>query len=419
VSGDVLVVGAGVAGLAAARALTEAGLRVVVLEARRRVGGRVWTVRDFAAGPVEAGAEFVHGVDAATWPDLRAGGARVQSVWHSSSWFHVGGRTRWLPLHLVHPGVWRSFDVLRAVRRARDDLSAADLLAARGYHGRARELAELAVSAHLPGDPAEIGVLGIVADGVPRLEAGRNYRVLDGYDVLPRQLAAGLDVRFDWTVERVCWAPGGVSMTAADGRTLSADAGVLAVPHGVLAAGAIDVDPPLPDRKGAALAAIRTGPVVKVLLRFDERFWPARMAELVCGRGPVTLYWPAPVRPDGSAVLVGYATGPRARALSDAGAGRVADVVRDDLDRLFPRVRPGRLVRDVRFVDWSADPLARGGFTFLPPRAGDARAGLAEPDTGALVWAGSATVSRPIADTVEAAYLSGLRAADQVLSRLG
>jgi monoamine oxidase len=142
------------------------------------------------------------------------------------------------------------------------------------------------------------------------------------------------------------------------------------------------------------------------------------MAELVCGTGPVTLYWPASYHTAGAPVLVGYATGPRARALSAAGAERVPDLVRDDLDRLFPRVRPGRLVEDVRFVDWLTDPLARGGYTFLPPGAADARARLAASDTGALVWAGSATVSSPIADTVEAAYLSGLQAADEVAARL-
>jgi monoamine oxidase len=81
--------------------------------------------------------------------------------------------------------------------------------------------------------------------------------------------------------------------------------------------------------------------------------------------------------------------------------------------RLVPRARPDRLLAEARFVDWRLDPLARGGYTFLPPGAMGARAALAAPTTGALFWAGSATVWNPVADTVEAAYLSGLRAAGQ------
>lgn len=412
-----MVIGAGMAGVTSARALVRAGARVTVLEAGQRIGGRIRTIRDFAGTPVEAGAEFIHGVRAATWADVRACGARVQPVPYRYSWFDIAGHTRWLPLHLAHPGVWRSFDILFALGRTRQDVSAAEFLSRKGYRGRALELAELALTAHLPGGTAEIGVRGLVADGVLRLEEGLNHRVLDGYDVLPRHIAAGLDVRFGWPVAHVRYTRDQVTVTAADGRTFTARAGVIAVPHGVLAGGGVTFDPPLPAAKQDAISCIRTGPVAKVMVRFDERFWPRRMAQLVCGSGPLTLYWPPSFGVDGPAVLVGYATGPRAAALSAAGPDRAPEIVGDDLDRLFPRVRPSRLVRDVRLVDWLTDPLAMGGYTFLPPGALDARARLAAADTGALFWAGSSTVSSPIADTVEAAYRSGLRAAREASDR--
>src|SRR6185437_7676695 len=89
------------------------------------------------------------------------------------------------------------------------------------------------------------------------------------------------------------------------------------------------------------------------------------------------------------------------------------DLVLDDLARRFPRARPRAIVTATRFVDWLCDPNAHGGYTYLPPGALGARTALAAPDTGALLWAGSATTGSPIADTVEAAYLSGLRAAGQ------
>src|SRR5215471_5118029 len=183
-SAEVVVLGAGMAGVTAARALTSAGARVIVLEAGQRVGGRVCTVRDFAAIPVEAGAEFIHGVNAATWTDARAAGVRVQPVRSvRNSWFSLGETTRWLPAHLLHPGVWPGVGILKALRRAADsDVSAASFIQAKGYQGRALELARLTTTAHLPGSTEQIGVGGLVADGVLHLERGRNHRVLDGYD---------------------------------------------------------------------------------------------------------------------------------------------------------------------------------------------------------------------------------------------
>ena len=112
-------------------------------------------------------------------------------------------------------------------------------------------------------------------------------------------------------------------------------------------------------------------------------------------------------------MLIAYATGTRASELSRADDALAIETTLDDLGRLFPGVVPRRLVRAARFVDWLTEPTALGGYPFLPPGAVGARQQLGASDTGALVWAGSATVSRPVADTVEAAYLSGLTAARQ------
>lgn len=408
---DVAVLGAGMAGVTAARALREHGLDVVVLEAGQRVGGRVRTVRDFAPCPVEAGAELIHGAGAATWADVRAAGLRTITVPQRRSWLHLAGTTRWMALHLASPDAWHVVAILRAVQRVEADLSAAQFVADKGYRRRAQELAGLTLAGHLPGSLDEIGVRGLVADGVVKLELGRNHRVLDGYDRLPGHVARGLDIRFEWRAAAVSWSADGVELTSDDGTTLAARAAVTTLPHGVLQSGQVAFTPALPSGKSDAIAAIRTGAVTKVLLRFDDRFWPARMAQVACGSGPMTLYWPASYGTDGPPVLVGYATGPRARALSEAGPEAVFDIATDDLMRLFPRSRPDRLLADARFVDWRSDPLARGGYTFLPPGAVGARAALAAPTTGALFWAGSATEWSPVADTVEAAYLSGLRAA--------
>ncbi len=414
---DVLVIGAGMAGVAAARELARAGFSVAVVEARDRVGGRVYSVRDFCAEPVEGGAEFVHGVGAATWPDVRAAGLAVRPcplIRHTM--FNVGAGTHWLPWILLHPGTWRSFDILHAIRRAQPpDVSGREFIERRGYRGRARVLAEMTLSAHLPGSVDEIGVLGLVDDGVVKLETGLNHRIAAGYDSLPAFIAQDLDIRFGFIIETIGWSADGVRLRAADGRELSARAAIATLPVGVLKSGAVRFAPELPEGKRAALAALEMGPVFKVLLRFKERFWPPWLANLGCGTGPVTLYWPVFYGTEGKPlVLIAYCTGPRAARLSQMSADEAAAVAVADLGRLFPKADPQRQLIDYRVIDWGRDPFACGGYTFLRPGGTGARRRLAAADTGALFWAGSATESTPIAATVEAAYLSGLRAAAEV-----
>ncbi len=420
-SNDVLVIGAGVAGLTAARELTRRGLSVKVVEARDRVGGRVHTVRDFCDHPVEVGAEFVHTADAETWKEIRAARLAVRRcALASHSLFNFGGRTRLLPWFLLHPGAWSAFPIRRHLAHARPpDMSARDFIDHHGYRGRARLLAEMVFTAHLPGLVDEIGVLGLLEDRVLDLYAGSFHRITSGYDRLVDHIARGLDVLHRFPVATVCWTPDGVTVAAADGRALSARAAIATLPLGVLASGAVEFVPSLPESKRRAFADLVMGPVLKLLLRFSEPFWPAWLANLSCSTGPVTLYWPSL---DGGrrtpAVLTAYCTGPRAARLSLLPEDEAVAVVLADLARLFPKVNPGRLLLGSRRIDWSTDPFARGGYTFTRPGGRGARGRLAAPDTPALFWAGAATTTSTIAETVQAAYVSGLRAASEVLSFL-
>ncbi len=140
------------------------------------------------------------------------------------------------------------------------------------------------------------------------------------------------------------------------------------------------------------------------------------LTTLVSGVGPVTLYWNPfhAVRHDPPPVLIAYATGPRAARLSAMGADEAAEVAVGHLAAMYPG-RPVRALLEAhRRIDWCTDPFALGGYTFLPPGAVGAREQLAAPTTGALVWAGSATETSTISASVQAAYVSGLRAAGEV-----
>lgn len=417
---DVVVIGAGMAGVTAARTLTRAGLRVLVLEARQRLGGRIHTLRDVCDAPVEAGAELIHGDRAQTWPELREAGLTVRRNSHAltATMIDLGDGSRWLPHTLAHPQTWHSFGVLRrlAVPQPRD-MSAREFLDRCGYRGRARRLAEMVFTAHLPGSLDDIGLQGFLEDGVLELETSEDYRVNEGYDRLVEHIGQDLKVEFDFEVRTIERSPDGVVVRDAQMREHTARAVISTLPAGVLQSGAVRFEPALPESKLVALRQVVMGPVLKLIMRFAEPFWPRRLAAIYSS-GPVTLYWnvfyeAAHALP----VLTAYCTGERAAVLSTMSEEEIVTRVTEDLRRQFPRHRPD--LRAWRVVDWSADPHACGGYTFLRPGASGARARLAAPDTGRLFWAGSETATDPIAATVAGAYTSGLRAGQHVLEALG
>ncbi len=418
---DVIVIGAGMAGITAARELVRAQLSVVVLEARDRIGGRIWTLRDFCDGPVEGGAEFVHGREAATLPEIRRAGLRLRaSPPMRRTAFNLGGATRWLPLTLFHPGTWPCARMRRGIARTGPpDLSAREYIDKRGYRGRARMLTEMTFLQHLPGSADEVGVLGLVDDGVLDLQTRFNYRIVEGYDSLPRALVNGLDVRLGCPVETVFWDSEAVRVRFRNGHELEAQAAISTLPVGVLRSGAVRFVPPLPESKQWALTQIEMGPVLKLLLRFQERFWPRWMEMVACGTGPVNLYWSVFRGAEGKPpVLSAYCVGPRAAKLSKVSEEEATEIAIADLQRLFPKADPHRALVSCRCIDWTRDPFARGGYTFLRPGGRGARARLRAADTGVLFWAGAASEWQPIAEIVETAYRSGLRAAAEVRAAL-
>ena len=404
------------AGVTAARALVREGLRVRVLEARQRIGGRIHTLRDLCDAPVEAGAELIHGQGAQTWPEVRAAGLTVRPNSHAVSALMVdlGHGTQWLARALLHPETWQSFTILRRLaRREPRDMAAAEFIERGGYRGRARSLAEMVFTTHLPGSTHEIGIHGLLDDGVLELETSGDYRVNEGYDRIVEHIARDLEIEYGFVATEIEWAHGGVAIRDGSGRERVARAAISTLPAGVLQSGAVRFKPELPESKREALRAMVSGPVLKVIMRFEEPFWPRRLAAVISSAGPVALYWNVFYKAKSEApVLTAYCVGERAATLARMSEEEALARIIGDLCRHFPKARPK--LAGSRLIDWSADPLSCGGYTLLRPGGAGARARLATADTGALFWAGSETATQPIAATVAGAYTTGLRAALEV-----
>ncbi len=422
----VLVIGAGAAGLAAARRLHDHGIPVTVLEARDRVGGRILTAYDLAPFPVELGAEFIHGDRVITWELVRQLGLHAfEDPSQYRRYFALDDLL--LDASAFEPplggSLWGALAAAGAewVAARRPDTSLAEAL--RWWverHGLAAgerwwrlwaTLAAIGWSADLE----ELSVQG-TEEETSEGDGERNFRVAEGYSRVVEGLASrGLDLRLSHPVERIRWNERGVTVVAA-GRTFDAAYAIVTLPLGVLQAGTVEFDPPLPPSLQEAIDGLRPGRAFRVAFCFRTEIWPEEVGCIFTAepRG----VWERPGLGYGSrrpvfTALVGGRDAGRLSALGPDGA------VREILARLSKVVgrELGGEVTETRVIDWTRDPFSLGAYSFTPVGAAGLRARLSEPVCNVLFFAGEATsVTQP--GTVHGALASGYRAADAVLRHL-
>jgi monoamine oxidase len=241
-----------------------------------------------------------------------------------------------------------------------------------------------------------------------------DYRILDGYDCLPEALAEGLDIRLNTIVEAVDWSGDNVRVHTADGQVWEADNAIITLPLGVLQAGRVRFTPELPADKQAAINNLRMGPVIKLVYGFGERVLPEGIFSFSSALNPPIWWSPSVGQPaNGGQVVMGFASDGWARdllAMGEAGAlDKGLASLRAELN--CPDLQPTK----THLVNWPGDPFALGGYSVATPGHADARDILARPLSNRLYFAGEATAPNDIAATVHGAYVTGRRAASDVL----
>lgn len=423
---DTVVVGAGVAGLTAARLLRDAGRTVVVLEARDRVGGRVHT--DRTDGATDLGASWIHGVDGS--PVAAAAAAfGMRTVEFTVGGYQVDSR----PIAYYGSDGRRLSD--EAARAFAADVHAVDaalpeVIAASAPEASYREVTEEVLARqgwdteraqrvreyleHRAEEQYGAWIEDLAAHGLDDDQIDGDEVVFpDGYGVLPERLAQGLDVRLDHVVTAVDWTDGVLVHT---GRGVFAgDTAVVTLPVGVLRSGAVDIVPPLPSANAAALGRLRMNAFEKVFLRFAERFWDGGVYA-VRQQGPESRWWHSwydVTAAHGEPTLLTFAAGPAATATRDWGDERVVASVMAQLRRLYGDGVPDPL--GVHRTAWQDDPFSHGSYAYMALGSTTAdHDDLATPIGGVLHLAGEATWTDDPA-TVPAAMLSGHRAAERIL----
>jgi monoamine oxidase len=424
---DVVVIGAGVAGLAAARRLRREGASVVILEARNRIGGRVWTDVSMSGVPLDLGASWIQGTNGnpitALAHDLNVRTFRTD--FDHPALYAAGQRLNAADTQRIGKN-YRSFmqrvdsfrSALRKKGQADISLEAGidHVLAQQPATGQQRAELNFAIQSEIEDEYGTEAVdLSLFNWDQDEEFGGESVLFPAGYGQIIAGLAHGQDIRLNTSVTRVEYDDHGVSVET-ERLKLRATRVLVTLPLGVLKSGAIAFTPALPEPKRIAIARLGMGILNKIYLRFPHVFWPKEadvIGMISAERGGLD-EWVNTFKYTGQPLLLGFNSGRRAKYIeglsNQAVVGLAMKVLRDIFGQTIPDPEKSLITR------WQSDPFSLGSYSSIPPGAsGKDYDTLAAPIGDRVFFAGEAT-SRAYPATVHGAFLSGEREAKRISS---
>ncbi len=404
---DVAVIGAGAAGIGAARRLMRSRLSVVVLEARDRPGGRALTLTGRSGAAVDLGCSWLHSADRNPWTEIA-----------ELTGFTVDhGLPPWMrpridvnfPLkdQKLYRQAFEAFQAKLEAAAHQPDRPAAELFDA--DTARWRPMLD-AFSGYYNGAPfADISV----QDYAAYQPTDENWRVVEGYGTLIASQAEDLPILFEAPLLRLEHGAMPMRLVTPAGE-IEARAVILAVPTTVLAHGDIRFEPPLPDKLDAA-QALPLGHVDKAFLKLarPEAFEPDTLA---IGRTDTAETGAYTLRPLGHGLVEAFFGGTLAEGLELEQPGAFAAFAIDELTALFGSSLR-RELKPLAESRWGVDPFTRGAYSHARPGYAHMRAELRRPVAERLFFAGEACSAHAFS-TAHGAYETGIEAAEAVLTQL-
>ncbi|MCO5220308.1 MAG: FAD-dependent oxidoreductase [Thermomicrobiales bacterium] len=407
---DVVVIGAGAAGLGAAKALQTAGKRFVVLEAMDRAGGRAWTDSSTFGVPVDWGCHWLHSASINPMrqyaDELGIAYLDRHVPWKAAE---AGGR---LFSESERDALMVEFDALyRAGMSAGErgiDVPLSDVVDA---SSPAYGLFESSVQAEWGFMPAEVSTL----DAVRYRDTDENFAVRDGYGALLLAVASGIPTELNTPVKQVILDGNGVRVVT-DRGAIEADSVIVSVSTNVLSRGLIDFQPGLPDWKLAAAAAVPLGSDNKVVLQVDSRHFGIDEHCSLRIPYPGAPWFNVQVRPFGREIVSIYMGGPISAELEAAGADAAIEAGRQALIDTFGTGLAGHIGKGAASA-WGLEPSILGAYGAARPGQANLRGDLAKPVEDRIFFCGEATHPY-FFSTCHGAWMSGERAAAEALAIL-
>jgi monoamine oxidase len=432
---DVIIIGAGAAGLMAAYTLVKAGRKVTVLEARNRIGGRIHTTNNEPfTNPTELGAEFIHGNLPVTLRVIKEANLELLPV-DFEMWHYSNGSFEQSDEFVEH---WEQF--LECVNKLEHDMPLYDFLQ-QNFSGDEYIKMLTQIENYVSGyDTADIRDASVFAlrNEWNHEDEDAQQRIKGGYSVMIDYLAKvctdnGSEILLNSPVTKIVREQNRVRVFTSNGKQYEADKIIIALPLGVLQAhnentGAIQFTPSLPEHS-EAFKSIGFGAVIKIVLEFDEAFWEGESITQLAGESLSTMgflfteeiiptFWTqAPLH---SKLFTGWLGGLPALEMKHFTDDHIMTLVLESLSNVF-KISPGALKDKLvgfNVANWTADPFTRGSYAYDMVGSAEAKKIIVQPVNQTIYFAGEYLYDGPAIGTVEAALTSGENVAKMLLDDL-